>query len=258
MSDYDTIQASIADSVGTITLNRPDRLNALNPAMMGEIVDAVATMPSRGARAILLNAAGRGFCSGTDLQGEGLPEDVGAILEEYYHPGLEQIMAAPLPMVAAVHGATAGIGCSLALVADFVVAARSAYFLQAFVNIGLVPDGGATWMLPRLVGRARAIEMMMLGEKVPAEQAAQWGMIHKTVDDDVLMDKAMELASRLAKGPTHALGLIRNGVSQAMDNTFSQTLAMERQHQREAGYSADFKAGVQAFLAKRAPIFEGK
>lgn len=259
MSSYRFIETAVSQSVGTITLNRPDRLNALTTDMAVEIVEALYMMPGQGARAVILNGAGKGFCSGTDLQVEGgVPEDVGAPLEEYYHPAIEKIMASPLPMVAAVQGACAGIGCSLALACDFVVAARSAYFLQAFVNIGLVPDGGATWMLPRLIGRARAIEMMLLGERIPAEKAEGWGMIHKAVDNEVLAAEAMSLAQRLANGPTFAFGLIRAGVAEALETTFPQALAMERRHQRDAGRSADFAEGVQAFLAKRPAKFEGK
>lgn len=256
---YKNILCHVENAVGTITLNRPDRLNALTPEMAGEIVDALHAMPGLGARAVMLNGAGKGFCSGTDLQMEGgLPEDLGELLEYHYNPMMEKIMASPLPLVAAVHGACAGIGCSLALACDFVLADRSTYFLQAFINIGLVPDGGATWMLPRLVGRARAVEMMMLGERISGEKAEDWGMIYRVVDNEALAAEATSLAQRLANAPTFALGLLRAGVAEAVESNFPQALAMERRHQRDAGRSADFAEGVQAFLAKRPAKFEGR
>lgn len=254
---YEFIQTGIDDGVATITLNRPERLNALNPVMAREIVDALYALPGQGARAAVLTGAGKGFCSGTDLQ-DGLPDDLAAFLAENCNPVMEKIMASPLPMVAAVHGPCAGIGCSLALACDFVVAAQSAYFLQAFVNIGLVPDGGVSWMLPRLVGRARATEMMMLGERLPATKAENWGLIYKAVADEALAAEARALATRLANGPTVALGLIRRGIIQASETDFPQALAMESRHQGDAGRSADFAEGVQAFLAKRPAKFEGR
>ncbi|AUW58632.1 2-(1,2-epoxy-1,2-dihydrophenyl)acetyl-CoA isomerase [Sphingobium sp. SCG-1] len=256
---YETILTSVVDGVGVLSLNRPERLNALTPQMFHEIVDALEAFPGQGARAVLLKAEGKGFCSGTDLQAEGgLPEDIGEILERDYNPCMERFRASSLPMVAQVHGACAGIGASLALACDFVVAGKSSYFLQAFVNIGLVPDGGATWMLPRLVGRARATQMMMLGERLGAEKAEDWGLIYKAVDDSGLADEALALAKRLAAMPTVALGLIRKGIAVAQESSFSQGLALERAHQRDAGRSADFKEGVQAFLAKRPAKFEGR
>ncbi|MES1984651.1 MAG: enoyl-CoA hydratase-related protein [Pseudomonadota bacterium] len=256
---YETILTSASNGVGILSFNRPERLNALTPQMFYEIVDAVEAFPAQGARAILIKAEGKGFCSGTDLQADGgLPEDVGEILEKDYNPCMERLIASKLPMVAQVHGACAGIGASLALACDFVVAAKSAYFLQAFVNIGLVPDGGATWTLPRLVGKARATQMMMLGERLPAEKAESWGLIYKAVDDATLSDEAQALAARLAGMPTVALGLIRQGIATTQTSSFSQGLALERKHQRDAGRSADFAEGVQAFLAKRPAKFEGK
>lgn len=256
---YETILTSVSDGVGILSFNRPERLNALTPQMFYEIVDAVEAFPGQGARAILVKAEGKGFCSGTDLQADGgLPEDVGEILEKDYNPCMERLIASKLPMVAQVHGACAGIGASLALACDFVLAAQSAYFLQAFVNIGLVPDGGATWTLPRLIGKARATELMMLGERLPAVKAAEWGLIYRAVEDATLADEALALATRLAAMPTFALGLIRKGISETQTSSFSQGLALERAHQREAGRSADFKEGVQAFLAKRPAKFEGK
>ncbi len=171
---------------------------------------------------------------------------------------IEAVFALPIPVVAAVNGPCAGAGCSLALAADLVVAGRSAYFLQAFVNIGLIPDAGATWLLPRLAGRARAMEMMMLGERVPAEKALEWGLISRVVDDDALQAEAVALATRLAQGPTVALGLIRKLAREAGDLPLSQALAAERVAQREAGATEDFRGAVMAFLRKQEPRFDGK
>jgi 2-(1,2-epoxy-1,2-dihydrophenyl)acetyl-CoA isomerase len=245
--------------VATITLNRPDSLNALNAAMLDEIRAAVESLPGSGARALLLAGAGRGFSSGADLaSGGGLPEDVGAALEAHFNPLIEALFACPLPVVAAVNGPSAGAGCSLALAADIVIAGRSAYFLQAFINIGLIPDAGATWLLPRLAGRARAMEMMMLGERIYAEQAAGWGLISRVVEDEDLAAEATALAARLAGGPTVAYGLLRRLARDAEQLPLSDALAAERIAQREAGRTADFKAAVFAFLQKEKPEFEGR
>jgi 2-(1,2-epoxy-1,2-dihydrophenyl)acetyl-CoA isomerase len=246
-------------AVATITIARPDRLNALSGQTVDELRAAVEEAGSSGARCLLLTGEGRGFSSGADLAtGGGLPDDVGASLEKHFNPLLEAIFALPIPVVAAVNGPCAGAGCSLALAADIVVAGRSAYFLQAFVNIGLIPDAGATWLLPRLAGRARAMEMMMLGERVSAEQALQWGLISRVVEDEALESEAVALATRLAQGPTVALGLIRKLAREAAHVPLSEALAAERVAQRDAGRSEDFKAGVAAFLQKGQPRFEGR
>ena len=247
-------------AVATITLNRPDSLNALNAATVDELRRAVESLAGSGARALLITGAGRGFSSGADLAGGGggLPEDAGMALEKHFNPLVEAIFALDIPVVAAVNGPAAGAGCSLALAADIVIAAQSAYFLQAFVNIGLIPDAGATWLLPRLAGRARAMELMMLGERISAEQAAQWGMISRMVADEDLASEAVALATRLAQGPTVALGLIRKLMRESATLPLSEALASERIAQREAGNTADFKAAILAFLQKRQPRFEGR
>ena len=258
--DFEHITLDLSPAaVATITLNRPDTLNALNAAMLDEMRAAVEAAPESGARALLLTGAGRGFSSGADLaSGGGLPDDVGAALEAHFNPLIEALFASPLPIVAAVNGPCAGAGCSLALAADMVVAGRSAYFLQAFINIGLIPDAGATWLLPRLAGRARAMEMMMLGERIPAEQAAEWGMISRVVDDEHLESEAVALATRLAQGPTVAHGLLRRLARNAEQLHLSDALVAERIAQREAGRTEDFKAAVFAFLQKRQPTFDGR
>ncbi|MGZ8346094.1 MAG: enoyl-CoA hydratase-related protein [Allosphingosinicella sp.] len=246
-------------AVATITLNRPDSLNALNGAMVDELRHAVEQLAGSGARCLLIAGEGRGFSSGADLaSGGGLPEDAGMALEKHFNPLVEALFGLDIPVVAAVNGPAAGAGCSLALAADLVVAARSAYFLQAFVNVGLVPDAGATWLLPRLAGRARAMEMMMLGERIPAERALEWGLIARVVDDADLAAEAMALATRLAQGPTVALGLIRRLARESSQVSLTDALAAERAAQRTAGEAEDFKTAVFAFLQKRRPQFEGR
>ena len=246
-------------AVATITMARPDRLNALSGRTVDELRDAVEESARSGARCLLLTGEGRGFSSGADLAGSGgLPEDAGAALEKHFNPLVEAIFALPIPVVAAVNGPCAGAGCSLAFAADIVIAARSAYFLQAFVNIGLIPDAGATWLLPRLAGRARAMEMMMLGERVAAGQALEWGLISRVVEDEHLASEAVLLATRLAQGPTVALGLIRKLARDSEQVALSDALAAERVAQRVAGGTEDFSNGVVAFLQKRQPRFEGR
>ena len=243
----------------TVTIARPERLNALSGETVDELRAAVEQVGASGARCLLLTGKGRGFSSGADLaSGGGLPEDAGAALEKHFNPLIEALFALDIPVVAAVNGAAAGAGCSLALCADIVIAARSAYFLQAFVNIGLIPDAGATWLLPRLAGRARAMEMMLLGERIPAEKALEWGLISRVVDDGELMEEAVALAANLAGGPTVALGLIRKLARDAEQLPLSGALAAERVAQRTAGNTADFKSAVFAFLQKRQPTFEGR
>lgn len=258
--DFEHIRMEMSPAaVATVTLNRPDSLNALSAAMLDELRAAVDSLPGAGARCLLLAGEGRGFSSGADLaSGGGLPDDVGAALEAHYNPLIEALFALPLPVVAAVQGPCAGAGCSLALAADIVIASRSAYFLQAFVNIGLIPDAGATWLLPRLAGRARALEMMMLGERIPAEQALAWGMIARVVEDEELAAEAVALATRLAQGPTVAYGLLRRLARDAEQLPLGDALAAERIAQRDAGRTDDFRSAVMAFLQKRRPTFDGR
>ncbi len=256
---FDTIKvAQDPFGVATVTLARPQSLNALSGAMVDEIRAAVEEA-GRSARCLLITGEGRGFSSGADLaSASGVPEDAGAALDTHFNPLVRALFDLPIPVVAAVNGPAAGAGCSVALAADIVIAARSAYFLQAFVNIGLVPDAGATWLLPRLAGRARAMEMMMLGERIPADKAADWGMISRVVDDELLAEEAVLLATTLARGPTRALGLIRRLARDAEQLPLTEALAAERVAQREAGETQDFKQAVFAFLQKRHPAFEGR
>lgn len=261
MAAYETILSERRGDVLAITLNRPDRLNAAPPAMFDEIGAALADLD--GARTVLLAGAGRAFCSGADVAGGALGSDnpgeaTFRALTEHYNPLMETLAGLAVPVVSAVRGAAAGIGCSLALAADFCVASETGYFLQAFVNIGLVPDGGASWMLPRLIGRARAAEMMMLGERVPAAKALEWGMIHKVVADDVLDAEAMALAERLAAGPTVALGLIRQGLQYGFNCDYAAAMQSEAEHQRRARGTKDSMEGGMAFLQKRKPSFRGE
>ncbi|MFN3371068.1 MAG: enoyl-CoA hydratase-related protein [Sphingomonadaceae bacterium] len=256
-----------ADGVATLTINRPERLNSLNTEVIAEMIDAVDQIRdgTSTARCLVLTGAGRGFSSGADLSGGGAggaigkgPIDAGKVLETHFNVLLERLFALPVPFVTAVNGPAAGAGCSYALAGDIIVAARSAYFLQAFVNIGLVPDVGSTWILPRMVGRARATRMMMLGERIPAEQAHDWGMVSELVDDDQLMPRTTEIARKLAQGPTKALSLIRQGIRDCLDKTLTEALMVERVNQLAAGRSADFAEGVMAFLQKRPAQFSGK
>lgn len=258
---YAHILAERRGDVLAITLNRPDRLNAAPPAMFDEIRACIGAL--EGARAVLITGAGRAFCSGADVASGALAsgdpaEATHRALSDHYHPALLAIAELDVPVVSAVRGAAAGIGCSLALAADFCIASNTGYFLQAFVNIGLVPDGGASWMLPRLIGRARATQMMMLGERIPADRARDWGMIYEVVHDDVLEDEAWRLAARLAAGPTRALGLMRRGLHHALDETYAEAMAREADSQRAARGTADSMEGGIAFLQKRKPEFRGE
>jgi 2-(1,2-epoxy-1,2-dihydrophenyl)acetyl-CoA isomerase len=261
---YEHILLEEAEGIATLTINRPQMLNALHPGVIAEMINAVDRLRDEGtARALLMTGAGRGFSSGADLaaggggRGSG-PIDAGKVLETHFNPLLERLFALPIPFVTAVNGPAAGAGCSYALAGDIVIAARSAYFLQAFVNIGLVPDVGSTWLLPRLAGKARAQAMMMLGERIPAETTEAWGMIWKCVDDDQLMPTARDVAARLAKGPTRAYALIRQGIRDCLDTTLTEALMTERRNQLAAGRTGDFVEGVSAFLQKRPAEFKGR
>ncbi len=258
---YETILCNVADGVATITLNRPDRLNALTHQMFDELQDALSKVESDPAqRAVVLTGAGRGFCAGADLKaaleaedGEGPEND----LETHYNPLVKRLQTIDVPVIGAINGVAAGAGCSVALSCDIVLAGRSASFLQAFARIGLIPDAGSTWMMPRLIGRARAKGLAMLADNLPAETAADWGMIWKVVDDDALQAEAGTLARNLAQGPTAVFAKMKHAFNASMDNSLDDQLALEAKLQNEAAQSHDYKEGVDAFLEKRPAVFKG-
>lgn len=262
MADYETILAERTGDVLKITLNRPERLNAASIQLADEFRAALYDVGD--ARAVLITGAGKGFCSGADLAARGEANAITSkggshqALQNHYNPLVSQILRLPVPVVCAVNGPAAGVGCSIALAGDFVLASHSAYFLQAFVNIGLVPDGGSTWLLARAIGRARATRMMMLGEKIGAQQAEDWGLICKAVADDMLMDEAMALATRLSEGPTLAYATMKRNIAIALDGTVNDVFLAEAEGQRIAGASADAMEGGMAFLQKRKPAFTGR
>ena len=259
-----SVLVSLESGVLQVTLNRPEKLNALNPEMHKLLRAAlVRAAEEPQVRAVLLTGAGRGFCAGQDLSERDVsagaaPIDLSVSLGSYYNPLVRRMRELPKPIVCAVNGTAAGAGANIALACDIVIAARSASFIQAFSRIGLVPDSGGTWFLPRLVGTARAMALALLADKVPAEQAAEWGMIWKVVEDESLPTEAMKLARTLADGPTKGYGLIKKVMHASGVNTLDAQLDLERDVQREAGRSEDYREGVSAFKEKRAPRFTGK
>ncbi len=257
-----TIELEREGDVAVIRLNDPATLNAVTLATIEEIGAALDEITGS-ARAMVLTGAGRAFCSGANLSGgmgggpsDGLP-DAGRSLETHINPLMLRLRDLPFPWVSAVKGSAAGVGCSLALAADLVVAGESAFFLQAFARIGLVPDGGSSWLLAKGVGRARAMEMMLLGERIPAAKALEWGMVNRLVPDEQVMPTALDLAKALAAGPTQSLAMIRRMAWSAADASFEDAIATERKNQRDAGRTADHREGVAAFLTKRPARFTG-
>ena len=261
---YNTLLYDLQDNVATITLNRPQRLNSLSLELLTELRAAILQAPEDGARALLITGAGRGFSSGADLVEDQLPvdeqgrPDLGKALDERYHPMLEALNNLQIPVVHAINGVAAGAGASLAIAGDIVIAARSASFKQAFIHIGLIPDASGTWLMPRLVGRARALGMSMLGEAISAQQAADWGLIWTVVDDDELMTTATDMARHLASQPTQAMAAIRKVIRASYNNDLPAQLELEAELQRSMGQTEDFMEGVMAFVQKRDPVFKGK
>jgi 2-(1,2-epoxy-1,2-dihydrophenyl)acetyl-CoA isomerase len=259
-----SVLVSVDAGVLTVTLNRPEKLNALNPEMHGLLRAALERATGEPEiRAVLLTGAGRGFCSGQDLAERDVspgaaPFDLSVWLGDHYNPLVRRMRALPKPIVCAVNGVAAGAGANIALACDLVIAARSATFVQAFARLGLVPDAGGTYFLPRLVGTARAMALALLAEPLSAERAEEWGLIWKAVDDARLAEEAQKLARTLANGPTRGYGLAKKAIYASPGNSLDAQLDLERDLQREAGFTEDYREGVTAFKEKRKPQFKGK
>jgi 2-(1,2-epoxy-1,2-dihydrophenyl)acetyl-CoA isomerase len=261
---YETILFDVASGAARLTLNRPDRLNSFTVQMHGEVADALTKVENDASiRALLLTGAGRGFCAGQDLSDRAVAPgadglDLGESLENRYNPLIKRIFALPKPVVCAVNGVAAGAGANIAFACDIVLAAKSAKFIQSFSNIGLVPDSGGTWILPRLAGHARAMGLALTGEPLSAGKAEQWGIIWRAIDDAELKAESDKLVEKLAMGPTRGLAAIKMAMQRGWRNELNTQLDLERDLQRELGRSSDYKEGVAAFGEKRAPKFSGR
>jgi 2-(1,2-epoxy-1,2-dihydrophenyl)acetyl-CoA isomerase len=260
---FNTIEFDTNEGVATLTLNRPKALNSFTGEMHTEIREVMQQVTDdKNIRCLVITGAGRGFCAGQDLadramSGDSGVPDVGKSVEENYNPLIRHIMNLPKPVICAVNGVAAGAGASIALACDIVLAARSASFIQIFCKIGLIPDSGGTWNLPRAVGMARARGLALLGDRLPAETAEEWGLIWKCVDDDKLREEAKKMADHFASQPTVALGRIKKLLNASSSNTLNEQLHLELKAMQELGQSADYHEGVAAFVEKRSPVFRG-
>lgn len=261
---YQTILFEAQNGIARLTLNRPDRLNSFTVQMHEEVADALGVVAGDPAiRTLVLTGAGRGFCAGQDLGDRAVapgsePVDLGDSVERYYAPLIRTITGLPMPVICAVNGVAAGAGANIALACDIVLAARSAKFIQSFANIGLIPDSGGTWVLPRLVGQARALGLALTGDPLPAEQAEAWGLIWRCVDDDALGAEVDVLATRFASGPTPGLAATKQALRESSLKSLDAALDNERDLMRQLGRSHDYAEGVAAFAAKRKPTFTGR
>ena len=257
---YQTIEFKLEGGIARLTLNRPERLNSFTVQMHEEVADALSRLGE--ARVLVLTGAGRGFCAGQDLNDRavspGQSVDLGESVEKRYNPLIRTLTALPFPVIARVNGVAAGAGANIALACDIVIAARSAKFIQSFASIGLIPDSGGTWILPRLVGQARALGLALTAEPLPAEKAAEWGLIWKAVDDDKLDEEVDGLAARFAEAPTKGLGRIKKMIRESWGHSLDQELDLQRDMMRELGGSSDYREGVAAFMQKRTPNFTGR
>jgi len=265
-ASYRYILCTIEGGIATVILNRPEMLNSLNFDILAETRDALKRSMKAGVRVVIITGAGRGFCAGADLASNSTQliekseitgaTDVGTLLEEYYNPFVRDLMNLEVPLITALNGVAAGAGISVALMGDFIIASRSAVFKAGFVNIGLIPDLGGSWLLPRLAGRQRAMAIALLGEALTAEKAADWGLVHEVVDDSALSTRTQEIAEQISRLPAKTVAATKKAFRQAMENDLSAQLCLEVDTQRALGRTYDFREGVMAFLQKRTPKFE--